>query len=52
MSKAVSWLQQIQNDDGGWGESCKSDIKKKYVPLKTSTLTHTAWAVDALIACI
>lgn len=50
MYKAVLWLNDIQNDDGGWGESCKSDIKGKYIPLKTSTLTHTAWAVDALIS--
>ena len=50
IAKAVSWLSTIQNDDGGWGESCKSDMKKTYVPLQTSTLTHTAWAVDALIA--
>ena len=40
----------IQNNDGGWGESCKSDVKKTYVPFGVSTLTHTAWAVDALIA--
>ena len=46
----VKWLQQIQHEDGGWGESCKSDRNKKYVPLHESTLTHTAWAVDALIA--
>ncbi len=46
----VNWMQNIQNEDGGWGESCKSDSKKAYVPLKHSTLTHTAWAVDALIA--
>ena len=50
IAKAVSWLSDIQNNDGGWGESCKSDVKKTYVPLQASTLTHTAWAVDALIA--
>jgi len=50
IKKAVKWLESIQNQDGGWGESCKSDSKDKYVPLNTSTLTHTAWAVDALIA--
>ncbi|MGP4060514.1 squalene--hopene cyclase [Halobacillus sp. H74] len=48
--KAVQWLKEIQNEDGGWGESCKSDTEKSYVPLNASTLTHTAWAVDALIA--
>lgn len=50
MQKAIQWLYAIQNQDGGWGESCKSDIEKKYVPLKESTRTHTAWALDALIA--
>ncbi|UOQ43094.1 squalene--hopene cyclase [Halobacillus salinarum] len=50
LKKAVSWLEEIQRIDGGWGESCESDQKKKYVPLQASTLTHTAWAVDALIS--
>lgn len=50
ISRAVKWLKSIQNQDGGWGESCYSDIKKKYVPLGTSSLTQTAWALDALIA--
>ncbi|WP_416825607.1 squalene--hopene cyclase [Ectobacillus polymachus] len=50
MQKAVKWLYEIQNADGGWGESCKSDLEKKYVPLGVSTRTHTAWALDALLA--
>jgi sporulenol synthase len=50
MQKAVTWLEKIQNEDGGWGESCKSDEARKYVPLNASTLTHTAWAVDALLS--
>lgn len=50
ITKAVTWLCQIQNKDGGWGESCKSDLENTYVPLGSSTLTHTAWALDALIA--
>lgn len=49
IKKALQWLLKIQNHDGGWGESCKSDIEKSYIPLGTSTLTHTAWALDALI---
>ncbi|MET3698618.1 sporulene cyclase [Bacillus oleivorans] len=50
IQKAIRWLKQTQNTDGGWGESCKSDIYKKFIPLNDSTLTQTAWAVDALIA--
>ncbi|PLT27481.1 squalene--hopene cyclase [Peribacillus deserti] len=50
IKKAAGWLLAIQNEDGGWGESCLSDIQRKYVPLGASTLTHTAWAVDALIS--
>ncbi|TMV49152.1 squalene--hopene cyclase [Paenibacillus mesophilus] len=49
IQKAAAWLGNIQNPDGGWGESCHSDIQMTYVPLKTSTLTDTAWALDALI---
>lgn len=48
--KAVNWLKEIQNEDGGWGESCHSDQQNTYIPLRVSTLTHTAWAVDALIS--
>ncbi|MBM7655006.1 squalene--hopene cyclase [Neobacillus cucumis] len=50
IEKAVKWILEKQNKDGGWGESCYSDSKKTYVPLPASTLTHTAWALDALIS--
>jgi sporulenol synthase len=50
VQKAVQWLLSIQNQDGGWGESCNSDIQSEYIPLHASTLTHTAWALDGLIA--
>lgn len=50
IQKAVNWLLSIQNHDGGWGESCKSDLASKYVPLGSSNLTQTAWALDTLIA--
>jgi sporulenol synthase len=50
IQRAVNWLLSIQNGDGGWGESCHSDSKKTYVPLRESTLTHCAWALDALIS--
>jgi sporulenol synthase len=50
MKRAVKWMLSIQNEDGGWGESCKSDTEKKYIPLGASTLSQTAWMVDALIS--
>lgn len=50
IQKAVNWLHKIQIHDGGWGESCNSDIMNTYIHLGASTLTHTAWAIDALIA--
>ncbi|WP_054951343.1 squalene--hopene cyclase [Numidum massiliense] len=50
IARAAHWLTRIQNEDGGWGESCSSDVEKEYVPLKASTPSQTAWAVDALIA--
>ncbi|KUP09118.1 squalene-hopene cyclase [Bacillus coahuilensis p1.1.43] len=50
VQEGIDWLKSIQQDDGGWGESCESDSQKTYIPLSKSTVTQTAWAVDALIA--
>ncbi|MFF2481866.1 prenyltransferase/squalene oxidase repeat-containing protein [Paenibacillus sp. NPDC058071] len=50
--KAVKWLTRIQNEDGGWGESCLSDKKRVYIPLGVSTISQTAWALDALTAAL
>ncbi|RAL26885.1 prenyltransferase/squalene oxidase repeat-containing protein [Thermoflavimicrobium daqui] len=50
VEKAVEWLKSIQNQDGGWGESCQSQIEHRYIPLQASTPSQTAWALDALIA--
>lgn len=52
IQKAARWLLSIQNADGGWGESCSSDYAKKYIPLGASTLSQSAWAVDALLAVV
>lgn len=50
LKKAVMWLERIQHRDGGWGESCRSSIEKRFVPLSFSTPSQTAWAIDALIS--
>lgn len=50
IKKGIKWLLDIQNIDGGWGESCLSDKVKRYVPLHASTPSQTAWALDALTA--
>ncbi|WP_419873848.1 squalene cyclase [Candidatus Pristimantibacillus sp. PTI5] len=50
IKKGIKWLHEIQNEDGGWGESCLSDKEKRYIPLHASTPSQTAWALDALIA--
>nr|WP_233096586.1 prenyltransferase/squalene oxidase repeat-containing protein [Fictibacillus halophilus] len=48
IQKAKYWLLSIQNQDGGWGESCASDSKRTYVSLNESTPSQTAWALHAL----
>lgn len=49
--KGIQFLKKIQRKDGGWGESCRSDWQQKYVPLRFSTPSQTAWAVDTLSIC-
>lgn len=50
IKKGIDWLKSIQREDGGWGESCQSSEKRRYIPLPFSTESQTAWALDALIA--
>ena len=50
IKKAVEYLLQIQNSDGGWGESNDSYYPPKhYLPCK-STAFQTAWVLLALLA--
>jgi squalene-hopene/tetraprenyl-beta-curcumene cyclase len=48
--RAVGWLEQRQNGDGGWGESCRSYDEPALRGVGPSTPSQTAWALLALLA--
>jgi squalene-hopene/tetraprenyl-beta-curcumene cyclase len=48
--RAVSWLEQHQNDDGGWGEDLRSYRDPAWIGRGVSTASQTAWALLALLA--
>jgi squalene-hopene/tetraprenyl-beta-curcumene cyclase len=49
IERAAKWLRTIQNPDGGWGESCASYARDRFVPAPSSA-SQTAWAVLGLMA--
>ncbi|MHC8442104.1 MAG: squalene--hopene cyclase [Candidatus Eutrophobiaceae bacterium] len=50
IQRAVHWLYERQNADGGWGESNQSYYpQNEYSPCR-STIHQTAWALLALLA--
>jgi squalene-hopene/tetraprenyl-beta-curcumene cyclase len=48
--RAVRWLKDAQNADGGWGESCRSYDDPAVAGRGESTASQTAWAVLGLLA--
>jgi squalene-hopene/tetraprenyl-beta-curcumene cyclase len=51
MRRAAQWLIAIQNEDGGWGESCDSyALDYRGYETAPSTASQTAWALLALMA--
>jgi squalene-hopene/tetraprenyl-beta-curcumene cyclase len=48
--RAVHWLERHQNDDGGWGEDCRSYDDPAWIGRGESTASQTAWALLALHA--
>jgi squalene-hopene/tetraprenyl-beta-curcumene cyclase len=48
--RAVAWLKNTQNADGGWGESVRSYDDPQFKGIGESTASQTAWAVMGLIS--
>jgi squalene-hopene/tetraprenyl-beta-curcumene cyclase len=48
--RAIRWLNQIQNQDGGFGETTDDYIYQRYAPAGHSVASQTAWALLALTA--
>ncbi len=48
--RAVSWLEDHQNPDGGWGEDLRSYVDPTWRGRGASTASQTAWALLALEA--
>src|SRR3989304_3251948 len=48
--RAVRWLVDKQNGDGGWGETCESYADPGLAGEGPSTASQTAWALLALLA--
>ena len=50
VSRAVDWLRNVQNDDGGFGEDLRSYRDPAWRGRGASTASQTAWALLALHA--
>jgi squalene-hopene/tetraprenyl-beta-curcumene cyclase len=48
--RAVAWLKNHQNADGGWGESLRSYDDPAYKGIGESTASQTAWALMGLLS--
>jgi squalene-hopene/tetraprenyl-beta-curcumene cyclase len=48
--RAVQWLEEHQNADGGWGEDLRSYSDDRWRGRGESTASQTAWAVIGLLA--
>ena len=48
VQKAVKWLHSVQNEDGGWGETCQSYDEEHPKADGPSTASQTAWALMGL----
>jgi squalene-hopene/tetraprenyl-beta-curcumene cyclase len=46
---AALWLKNVQNSDGGWGETCKSYSNTSLKAIGQSTVSQTSWALLGLL---
>ncbi len=49
VERGAKWIASVQNADGGWGESCATYSKMRFIPA-ASTASQTAWALLGLAA--
>lgn len=47
--RAIDWLKNVQNSDGGWGETIQSYDDPFLKAIGKSTPSQTAWALLGLI---
>ena len=47
--RAAQWLLSVQNEDGGWGETCESYADPSLAGVGPSTASQTAWALMGLL---
>lgn len=50
IAKGAAWLVSCQNQDGGWGETCRSYDDPSLKGIGDSTASQTAWALIGLLA--
>lgn len=50
IKRAIHWLNSVQNDDGGFGESCLSYNRNHFIKLEESVPSQTAWALMGYLA--
>lgn len=49
IQRAANWLESVQNEDGGWGESCASYGDPAFKGVGPSAASQTAWALMGLM---
>jgi squalene-hopene/tetraprenyl-beta-curcumene cyclase len=47
--RGAKWIRSVQNEDGGWGETCESYDAPSLKGMGPSTASQTAWAVMGLL---